>query len=52
MKGRVRHPRHEDGRREGLPLDESHNPRSWLGEHDSEVEPAAAGADGQNVDGM
>jgi hypothetical protein len=48
----VRHPRHEHGRREGFPFDETHHAGSGLGEHDAEVEPGTAGADGKNVDGM
>ena len=50
-KGRVFHPRHEDGRRKGFPFDESHNPGSRLGEDDSEIETSSSGADRKHVEG-
>lgn len=47
LQGRVLHPRHESGRRVGLPLDETHSAISGLGDGEAELEPAIAGAEGQ-----
>jgi len=43
IQGRVFHPRHEDGRGEGVPLDITHSAVSGLGQHEAEVEPSGAG---------
>jgi len=43
--GLVFHPRHEDGRGEGVPLDITHSAVLGLGQHEAEVEPSGAGAE-------
>ena len=45
IQGRVFHPRHEDGRGEGVPLDITHSAVPGLGRHEAEVEPSGAGAE-------
>ena len=45
IQGRVFHPRHEDGRGVGVPLDVTHSTISWAREMQPEVEPAGAGAE-------
>jgi len=45
IQGRVFHPRHEDGRGEGVPLDITHGAVPGLGQHEAEVEPSGAGAE-------
>lgn len=45
IQGRVFHPRHEDGRGVGVPLDVTHNAISGACEVQPEVEPAGAGAE-------
>jgi|TARA_Y100000294_G_scaffold37911_1_gene33583 hypothetical protein len=45
IQGRVFHPRHEDGRGEGIPLDITDSTVSGLGQHKPEVEPSGAGAE-------
>ena len=47
IQGRVVHPRHEQGRGEGFPLDVTHSAISGTGEDEPEVEPADAGAEGE-----
>jgi hypothetical protein len=47
IQGRVFHPRHEDGRGEGFPLDVTHSTISGDGDGEPEVEPAGAGAEGE-----
>jgi len=47
IQGRVLHPRHEDGRGEGVPLDVTHSTISGDGDGKPEVEPACAGAEGE-----
>ncbi len=44
IQGRVFHPRHENGRGVGVPLDMTHSAISGTGEVQPEVEPAGAGA--------
>jgi hypothetical protein len=44
IQGRVFHPRHEDGRGIGVPLDVTHSPISGTGDSESKIEPARAGA--------
>ena len=44
IQGLVFHPRHEDGRGEGVPLDVTHSTVSGFGQRKSEVEAAGAGA--------
>ena len=45
IQGLVFHPRHEDGRGEGVPLDVTHSTVSGFGQRKSEVEAAGAGAE-------
>ena len=45
IQGRVFHPRHEDGRGVGVPLDMTHSATSGKREVQPEVEPAGAGAE-------
>jgi len=45
IQGRVFHPRHEDGRGAGVPLDMTHSAISGAREMQPEVEPAGAGAE-------
>ena len=45
IQGLVLHPRHEDGRGEGVPLDITHSTVSGLGQHKSEIEASCAGAE-------
>ena len=45
IQGLVFHPRHEDGRGEGVPLDVTHSTVSGLSQHKSEVEASGAGAE-------
>ncbi len=45
IQGRVFHPRHENGRGVGVPLDMTHSAISGAREVQSEVEPAGAGAE-------
>ena len=45
IQGLVLHPRHEDGRGEGVPLDVTHSTVSGLGQDKSEVEASGAGAE-------
>lgn len=45
IQGRVFHPRHEDGRGIGVPLDMTHSAISGACEAQSEIEPAGAGAE-------
>jgi hypothetical protein len=47
IQGRVVHPRHEQGRGEGFPLDVTHSPISGTGEDEPEIEPADSGAEGE-----
>ena len=47
IQGLVLHPRHEDGRGEGVPLDVTHSTVSGLGQHKSEVEASGAGTERQ-----
>ena len=45
IQGLVFHPRHEDGRGEGVPLDITHSSIPGLGQHEAKVEPSGAGAE-------
>jgi hypothetical protein len=45
VQGRVFHPRHEDGRGVGVPLDMTHSAISGACEVQPEIEPACAGAE-------
>jgi len=45
IQDRVFHPRHEDGRGVGVPLDVTHSTISWEREVQPEIEPAGAGAE-------
>jgi hypothetical protein len=45
--GRLFHPGHEHGRREGVPLDIAHSTVSGLGDVEAEVEASGAGAEGK-----
>jgi hypothetical protein len=45
--GRVVHPRHEDGRSVGVPLDITHSPVSGQGDMEPEVETSGTGAQGE-----
>ena len=45
IQGLVFHPRHEDGRGEGVPLDVTHSTVSGFGQRKSEVEASGAGAE-------
>ena len=45
IQGLVFHPRHEDGRGKGVPLDVTHSTVSGLGQDKSEVEASGAGAE-------
>jgi hypothetical protein len=47
IQGRVVHPRHEQGRGEGFPLDVTHSSISGTGEDEPQIEPADAGAEGE-----
>ena len=47
IQGRVFHPRHEDGRGEGVPLDVTHSSISGQGEGEPEIETAGAGTEGE-----
>lgn len=47
----VFHPRHENGRRVGFPLDVTYSPRPLFGDSEPELEPTGSGEQGQNVDG-
>jgi hypothetical protein len=47
IQGRVLHPRHEDGRGEGVPLDVTHSTISGDGDGEPEIESACAGAEGE-----
>jgi hypothetical protein len=47
IQGRVVHPRHENGRGVGFPLDVAQSTISGTGEQDAEVEPARTGAEGE-----
>jgi hypothetical protein len=47
IQDRVFHPRHENGRGEGVPLDVTHSTISGDGDGEPEVEPAGAGAEGE-----
>jgi hypothetical protein len=52
IQGRIRHPRHEDGRRKGVPLDVAHSSVSpSQGKPDPEVEPSDTGAEGESRPG-
>lgn len=48
IQGLVCHPRHENGRSEGFPLNVTNSPVSGLGDVQSEFEPADAGAQGDS----
>ena len=45
IQGLIFHPRHEDGRGEGVPLDVTDSTVSGLGQHEAEVETSGAGAE-------
>ncbi len=45
IQGLLFHPRHEDGRGEGVPLDVTDSTVSGLGQHKPEVKPSGAGAE-------
>ena len=45
IQGLVFHPRHEDGRGEGVPLDVTHGAVSGLGQHEAKLEPSGACAE-------
>jgi hypothetical protein len=47
LQGLVRHPRHEDGRSEGFPLDETHAAEAGDDEPEPELQPADPGAEGE-----
>lgn len=47
IQGRVRHPRHEDGRGVGVPLDITHSTVSGFGDVQAEIETAGPGAQRQ-----
>ena len=47
IQGRVFHPRHEDGRGEGVPLDVTHSTISGDGNSEPEVKPAGTGTKGE-----
>lgn len=49
--GLVRHPRREDGRGKGVPLDMTHSAISGLGDVQAEIEAAGAGTQGQAEQG-
>lgn len=52
IQGLVAHPRHESGRRAGVPLDETHGSVVGLGECNAEVEASVPGAEGQARPGV
>lgn len=52
IQGRVCHPRHENGRREGFPLDVTNSAISGFGDVQSEFEPADAGTEGNSGEVM
>lgn len=47
IQGRVRHPRHERGRRVGIPLDVTHSSIGWHGDMQAEIKPSRSGAERQ-----
>lgn len=47
IQGRVFHPRHEDGRGEGVPLDVTHSTISGAGDGEPEIESTGTGAEGE-----
>ena len=47
IQGRVFHPRHENGRGEGVPFDVTHSTISGDAEDQPEIEPACAGTEGE-----
>ena len=49
LQGRVFHPRQEDGRSVGFPLDVSQNAGSWECESDSEIEPTDPAAQAEHI---
>jgi hypothetical protein len=49
IQGLVFHPRHEDGRCVGVPLNVTHGSAFHTGESESELEPSVAGAEVQGV---
>ena len=48
IQGRVFHPRHDNGRGEGVPLDVTHSSIFWNGEMDSEIETSSSSAEGKS----
>lgn len=52
IQGRVCHPRHENGRREGFPLDVTNSSVSGLGDVQSKFETSDAGAEGNAIEAM
>lgn len=52
LQGRVRHPRHEDGRGVAVPFDCTHKSGAGHGELDAEFQASNAGAEGQHPEGM
>jgi hypothetical protein len=50
IQGRVLHPRHEDGRGEGVPFDMTHSTVAGAGKQEPEIEPAGAGAEREAVE--
>jgi hypothetical protein len=52
IQGRVCHPRHENRRREGFPLDVTNSSISGFGDMQSEFKPADAGAEGNSIEVM
>lgn len=51
FQGRVRHPRHEDGRGIAVPFDCTHKSGAWHGELESELEASDSGAEGKHAEG-
>lgn len=49
IQGRIFHPRHEDGRGEGFPLNVTHSSGSGLGESDAEFESSDPGAQSEGT---
>lgn len=52
IQGRVCHPRHENGRREGFPLDVTNSSISGFGNVQSKFETSDAGAEGDTIETM
>src|SRR5690606_9497480 len=51
IQGRLFHPGHEDGRSEGVPLDDTHNSQPGEGGAEAELQPTDPGTERKGVDG-